>query len=463
MSLTKVTYSMIDGAPANVLDFGADSNGVADCLAAFNAAAATGQAVYIPKGDFLISADTNIAFWYLDEGAYISGLPDVNGINNVSRLKGRIFYIENQGNTGIRVGDSGMWVENQYAFTQSISEMSVLSGNGTPALITGTRTSDDGTPSNEGAYALGAFGINDYTAGRQPCWGIYTNVTRYAGSGVVHNEFDMENFDAPGEISPLSQGLGMATNLWVSNGHGNASAYSGSAFLASQPNPKGWQRGIVIRKGSLDETENPFGIKEAMCVPVDAEITWYQDETSVVDVIYARYTADRVENTTFRNGVYPRYITNARPASGGTLSGAQIFGGQYYAYDGTIAVLGVNNTILAKTNVTGGNGRFAWQVEAMNSGGGYTGVAINIDGNARFTPMTDNAVTLGSTSYRWQNNYSTNFRPGDGAPIWTSGSGSPEGVVTASVGSLYTRTDGGANTTLYVKESGTGNTGWVGK
>ena len=47
--------------------------------------------------------------------------------------------------------------------------------------------------------------------------------------------------------------------------------------------------------------------------------------------------------------------------------------------------------------------------------------------------------------------------------FWTSGSGSPESVVTAPVGSLYTRTDGGASTTLYVKETGTGSTGWVAK
>jgi len=44
-----------------------------------------------------------------------------------------------------------------------------------------------------------------------------------------------------------------------------------------------------------------------------------------------------------------------------------------------------------------------------------------------------------------------------------AGSGSPEGVVTAVVGNLYLRTDGGAATTLYVKESGSGNTGWVAK
>ena len=50
-----------------------------------------------------------------------------------------------------------------------------------------------------------------------------------------------------------------------------------------------------------------------------------------------------------------------------------------------------------------------------------------------------------------------------GGITWTSGSGSPEGVVTAPVGSLFSRSDGGAGTSLYVKQSGSGNTGWVGK
>lgn len=43
------------------------------------------------------------------------------------------------------------------------------------------------------------------------------------------------------------------------------------------------------------------------------------------------------------------------------------------------------------------------------------------------------------------------------------GSGSPEGVVTAIVGSIFLRLDGAATTTLYVKTSGTGNTGWTAK
>ncbi|WP_405154779.1 hypothetical protein [Paenibacillus sp. FSL K6-0108] len=43
------------------------------------------------------------------------------------------------------------------------------------------------------------------------------------------------------------------------------------------------------------------------------------------------------------------------------------------------------------------------------------------------------------------------------------GTGSPEGIVSSPVGTIYLRSDGGASTTLYVKQSGTGNTGWVAK
>lgn len=50
-----------------------------------------------------------------------------------------------------------------------------------------------------------------------------------------------------------------------------------------------------------------------------------------------------------------------------------------------------------------------------------------------------------------------------GAPVLLSGSGSPESAITAPVGSVYLRTDGGASTSIYIKESGSGSTGWTGK
>jgi hypothetical protein len=47
---------------------------------------------------------------------------------------------------------------------------------------------------------------------------------------------------------------------------------------------------------------------------------------------------------------------------------------------------------------------------------------------------------------------------------WSAGAGNPNGVVVGSPGDIYSNTNGGANTTLWVKESGVGtNTGWVAK
>jgi hypothetical protein len=101
-------------------------------------------------------------------------------------------------------------------------------------------------------------------------------------------------------------------------------------------------------------------------------------------------------------------------------------------------------------------------------------------------PATDNAVNLGSGAKRYANLYSVNVSATSvttttmtatgavsGSDITASGkvlvgttrqvvsgTGSPESSVTAPMGSLYLRTDGASDTTLYVKTSGSGNTGW---
>lgn len=55
MSLTKATYSMIDGAVVNILDFGADPTGATDSTAAIQAAIDTGDGtIFYPDGTYLV-------------------------------------------------------------------------------------------------------------------------------------------------------------------------------------------------------------------------------------------------------------------------------------------------------------------------------------------------------------------------------------------------------------------------
>jgi hypothetical protein len=60
MSLTKASYSLIKGAPINVLDYGADPTGVSDSAPAIRLALAAGKAVYFPAGNYLVNSSISI-------------------------------------------------------------------------------------------------------------------------------------------------------------------------------------------------------------------------------------------------------------------------------------------------------------------------------------------------------------------------------------------------------------------
>lgn len=83
-----------------------------------------------------------------------------------------------------------------------------------------------------------------------------------------------------------------------------------------------------------------------------------------------------------------------------------------------------------------------------------TATACAIKHNAQFIIRYDGVARTNSTE---------GFLMGSGGAGVYSGTASPEGVLTASVGSTFARRDGGALTSSYVKESGVGNVGWVAK
>ena len=131
--------------------------------------------------------------------------------------------------------------------------------------------------------------------------------------------------------------------------------------------------------------------------------------------------------------------------------------------------------IFSLTNANAGNATYTnYQLIAGTAtaafnvtGSGTTTVGRYIQGHLLIDSSgdIDSAIagsiisTLSSTGLA----VSGSISPSGSAVTWTAGSGSPEGAVTAVVGSIYSRTNGGANTSFYVKESGSGNTGWVAK
>jgi hypothetical protein len=114
------------------------------------------------------------------------------------------------------------------------------------------------------------------------------------------------------------------------------------------------------------------------------------------------------------------------------------------------------------SNTTGNNNTASGR-EALYSN--TTGIRNTASGwNALFSNTTGSSNTaLGTDAEAVSDTADNQIAIRAGVTKWYSSAGSPEGAVTAGVGSMYTDNTGGAGTTLYVKESGTGNTGWVAK
>lgn len=217
---------------------------------------------------------------------------------------------------------------------------------------------------------------------------------------------------------------------------------------------------------------------EAVSIAADstgnsAHISWKNHDTTVLNRL--RFTTQNNVSDTRANYYYqygfntnPRIedaLTNTRPPYTSTVKGRVQFGDTFDVHTNTNQVSLYENfgnystAILSQVRHKFDTGT---KIETLWASGGGSSVSY-IKDQVGFYPGTDNTLRIGGPSARWTAAYATQFRPGAGTVIWTSGTGSPEGSVTAAIGSLYTRTDGGASTTLYVKESGTGNTGWVAK
>jgi hypothetical protein len=101
MSLTKVSYSMINGEVRNVLDYAADPTGVADSSAAIQAAINAGEGiVFLPKGTYKLitplrmasnrslvgEGDSSLLSWFGGAGSVIEAYADAAGTTALANV-----------------------------------------------------------------------------------------------------------------------------------------------------------------------------------------------------------------------------------------------------------------------------------------------------------------------------------------------------------------------------------------
>jgi parallel beta-helix repeat protein len=129
-------------------------------------------------------------------------------------------------------------------------------------------------------------------------------------------------------------------------------------------------------------------------------------------------------------------------------------------FDGCTWITCSGNTISGVDN----NGILVFATTALTIRVFLFANAIDISGGSAISTNLSGGAALSPQSQVWGNS--------DGAPNqldWLDnvkvsvGTGSPESAVTGGIGSLFLRLDGSTSTTLYVKTSGTGNTGWTAK
>lgn len=415
MSLTKASYSLINGAPVNVLDYGADPTGTTDSYAAIQAALTASRNIYIPEGIYLISASlaprTN---------QYISGAGNTQtilkattvGINVLNYPSGafsnvilRDFQIDGDSKAtacisfiGSSQGAVSSCFFERIALANAVTYQFYLS-NITYCTLNEVRSSGG----QYGLYFNDCYdtSVNDALIynGTQACSLIYK------GSQIVFKN------------SRLFLGDMSAPAILILDG-GTAHIFEDCTFEPTALNAVTSE--VIIKSTGTGtnsvNTDNQF----IRC----RFIGLFNTKTSCLDVATV---GDVYKLKLFQCG----FIT---PNAGfSIILRSQQFAAFVQNYD--LVTYGT----LTYADVT------------VSNIGGQPYYQENLPG--RFsTPVVANIV-IGSSS----------VATGTAQIGWFAAAGSPEGVKNSPVGTLYSRTDGGVGTSFYIKESGTGNTGWAAK
>lgn len=436
MSLTKASFSLINGTPINVLDYGAVGNGTTDSTtaiqAAINAAAVNNQLLYFPTGTYLVTNTLTIYSGTTITGDQAWAFPASYGPTLASQIKFEptslkdLFVIGDNPNIGITPA---------FYTKISISNM-ILLGNGD---------------------TYSQYGLNLDRV-------IYSNF----------ENLTITAFKYPVRlISTINNGL---TNLYLtgtqacvrySGGTATTDVWNRCTFFGSPVGVQTVGATIGIRfNDCLFEQIDTYGADIIKDTETMTFVNCYSEDVPYTNTATGCMFRVGLDGTTLS-------LENQLTVIGGKYAGRNAGTvGSWMSIDYASGVMIVAPNVSRYTNVinttanTVNNSVFVSGLDGIsyttfNSGtagkvsGIYPATVLN-SGAFRYIARVSDLTASGTVT-------ATGGFVNNGSVVWLAGGGSPEGAVTAVVGSLWSRTDGGAGTTLYVKQSGTGNTGWVGK
>lgn len=397
----------------NVKDFGAYGNGGDDDTLAIQAAITYAKTLIAPK--LIIDRGT-----YLVSSTLTFDLPNNSTIEFIGTIKTAT------GNPAIRIGSTST---NRNSYT-----------------VTGVKVERTTNDTSNGSAGVQIRNLVSSYIDIRKVTGFQDGILCYAdqgNGGVSYNQIQL------GLIHDNRYNLHLQA---AGAGYVNENVFIGGTYNHSSGYPAVSTTNIWIDYGTYRNNNNRFicpSLEDNSTLAVAAVINGDNNlilhprmERSVSQSTYEiQFTANSSENQIIGAG-FTMVPTNINDAGGGNC---------YETRQNVIVQkqTGANKGLLTLRSTASSSARV---VEILDSGGVARGWIL---GDGTYFSSTngyfENGIRFSTAS---------GTRTDRGLFV---GSGSPEGVVTADTGSLYCNTAGGAGTTLYVKQSGSGNTGWVGK
>lgn len=514
MSLTKATYSMIDGAPVNILDYGAVGDEITDCTTAIQAALNIGGTVFVPAGTYVhntVTMNTANTALVLDAKAVLKLKASATGSQIVisaadcsvegGKLDGNRSNNTNRRCVNVTAAGHGARVENVYVTSSSGEGLYNTDADRVAFLnnrITDTRYSAIASAASARSFSdMRVMGNHIDRTGENDTTGVLGGIQLY-GSAT----YSIVGASVSNNFVKLNRNGALATPFVCIE-----TRYTNNLIVSDNVTVDGYM-GVSLTKGvntactgNTSTNSNYAGIElsdmsgktniagnmidgNGACA---SGITVSPGSVSPVEVNSVNITSNTLSNFSSRC-IYIIGSTTGKEINisgnmlqlSATTNGIQLdkcedvnISGNYIGYQTATDKVGLSIETSSKINFTGNtlvNARITiYAVTAVTlddiliSGNRIktvgTGLLQSLSGGA---VLGGNVQVLGNIG----NSSTINRDYFDLAANRFKGSGSigtPEGVVVAGVGSEWINTTGGAGTTLYIKQSGTGNTGWAGK